>query len=600
MNNATEAFNDILDVNWDTKFEKARDVIKEKYGFVLSRSNYDKIRSVRRKNKKGKNKNKKNTIISPSKKTGTGGSSPPPTQTIQDLKDKIKFYKNLDPDDFLMLGMTKEIEIDSSMFTHYIKQGLYSKQKEKMTQERFVFKEPDWFVPHQSDMYNKMINGNCGIIGMRQLTYKTTTGLCATANKLYEHPESLIVQISTGMDLSKELIGKIDYDHRVASVWTKVLKTSNKESKILINNSRLICRPCKPSSLQGLTGGLWIDELDKIIVQKDTRQALAAALPIVITLLMEGKAFIWFTCNQASNEGVLQFEYFLRVLSEFGNFFPVFRVEEDPITKEFVLVQINNFDIEVPTETIAKRDFFRNMLFKLLAALHDTAFAKAQMLNIYDDSSGMFRAELVANAFEYWSESKIPKIAYNSVMAIDPGHTHATAVIILQQDKDGNLIEVFAKEYFGKAITEEAFKDEVFELYRKYHCREAYVESNSGGKWWRDHWVQRGMNVHLSNFGTANPNTGEVSNMGRAFERTWYERVLKEFLEQGKILLHNERLLEQFSLYNPTDNKERGKGDLVDALLHCCFWAAGGINYLMSLIENKKVMDDDTGGVILF
>jgi hypothetical protein len=334
-------------------------------------------------------------------------------------------------------------------------------------------------------------------------------------------------------------------------------------------------------------------------VDKQTRQALAAALPIVITLLMKGEAYIWITCNQASDEGVLQFEYFLRVLSEFGNFFPVFRIEEDPRTGEFILVQMNDFDIDIPTQEIPRRDFFRNMLFKLLAALHSEAFAKAQMLNIYDDSAGMFRAELVANAFENWSESKIPKLEHNSVMAIDPGHTHATAVIILQQDKDGNLIEVFAKEYFGKAISEEDFKDEVFELYRKYRCRELYVESNSGGKWWRDHWVERGLNCHLSNFGTANPNTGEVSNMTRAFERTWYERVLKDFLEKGKILLHNEALFREFSLYNPVDNKEKGKGDLVDALLHCCFWAAGGINYLMSLIENKESLPDTEGGVIL-
>jgi hypothetical protein len=401
------------------------------------------------------------------------------------------------------------------------------------------------------------------------------------------------------MDLSKELIGKIDYDHRVHSVWEPILKTSNKESKILTNKSRLICRPCKPSSLQGLTGGLWIDELDKIIVQKDTRQALAAALPIVITLLLEGKAFIWFTCNQASDEGVLQFEYFLRVLAEFGNFFPVYRVEDNPETGEFILVQINNFDIVIPEDPIQRRDFFRDMLFKLLTALHDEAFAKAQLLNIYDDTAGMFKAELVADAFEYWSESMFPRIPYNSVMAIDPGHTHATAVIILQKDRDGNLIEVYAKEFFGKTISEDDFKDKIFNLYKIYNVKEVYVESNSGGKWWRDHWVERGMNCHLSNFGTANPNTGDVTNMGKAFERAWYERVLKDFLEKHKIFLHNEALFREFSLYNPVENKEKGKGDLVDALLHCCFYAAGGISYLMSLVEEKEAIYSEEGGAIL-
>lgn len=529
------------------------------------------------------------TTTTPPLKNAKGAKNPLSIQEFQNLSWKEKIEASI-------FGI---LPLDIQALSLYERLGYLKEDESKEESRKFIFKEPEWFVPHQSKMYNAMIKGNCCVIGMRQLTYKTTTGLCASANKLHEHDDALIVQISTGMDLSKELIGKIDYDQRVASVWEPILKTSNKESKILTNRSRLICRPCKPSSLQGLTGGLWIDELDKIIVQKETRQALAAALPIVITLLLEGKAFIWITCNQASNEGVLQFEYFLRVLAEFGNFFPIFRIKDNPQTKEFELVQTNNFDIVIPADPIGKRDFFRNMLFKLLAALHDEAFAKAQMLNLYDDSSGMFRAELVADAFEGWSESNLPRLPYNSIMAIDPGHTHATGVIILHKDKDGNLHEVFAKEYFGKAISEDKFKDEVFTLYKDYYVREMYVESNSGGLWWRDSWIERGMNCHLSNFGVGSPNTGDVSNMGGAFERAWYERVLKDFLEKHKIFLHNEALFREFSLYNPVDNKESGKGDLVDALLHATFYAAGGIEYLMSLVENKEVIHSEEGGAIL-
>jgi len=351
--------------------------------------------------------------------------------------------------------------------------------------------------------------------------------------------------------------------------------------------------------LQGLTGGLWIDELDKIIRQKETRQALAAALPIVITLLMDNRAFIWITCNQASDEGVLQFEYFIKTLSKFGNYFPIFRIEDNPQTGIFELVQINNFEVDIPSDPILRKDFFKNLMYELLSSLYDEAFAKAQMLNVFDDSSGMFKSELVANAFDNWSEKNLPRLAYNSIMAIDPGHTHATAVIILQKDKFGNLHEVYAEEYYGKSITEEEFKDEIFELYRKYGVRELYVESNSGGLWWRDHWLSRGMNCQLSNFGVTRPDTGEVSNMQRAFERTWYERVLKDFLEKGKIFLHSQQLFKEFSLYNPVENKEKGKGDLVDALLHCCFHAAGGIQYLMELVQQKEIVDSMESGAIL-
>ena len=489
-------------------------------------------------------------------------------------------------------------KIDTTALTLYNTLGYLKEDEQEEVGRKFIFKEPEWFVPHQSNMYNVMLKGNCCIIGMRQFTFKTTTALIAAGNLLHTNNGSLIVQISTGIDLSKELIGKVDTDERVIPIWEPIMKVSNRESKVLSNKSRLICRPCKPSSLQGLTGGLWIDELDKIIGEKQTRQALASALPIVITKLMDNTGFIWITGNQASDEGALQFEYFLTVLAKFGNYFPIYRITD--VKGIFQLIQLNNFDIDIPIDPILRKEFFKDMMFQLLAALYDLAFAKAQILNLYDDSAGMFKAEDVAYSFDNWSKANFPKLAYDCVMAIDPGHTHATGVIILQKDKHGNLHEVYAQEYFGKQISEDAFKDEIFDLYREYGVREMYVESNSGGKWWRDHWVERGLNCFMSNFGNTNPQTGEVSNMKRAFERAWYERVLKDFLEKHKIFLHNEDLFREFSLYNPVEGKEKGKGDLVDALLHCTFHAAGGIEYLIELLQDKEGMDsEDPGGILV-
>jgi hypothetical protein len=47
-------------------------------------------------------------------------------------------------------------------------------------------------------------------------------------------------------------------------------------------------------------------------------------------------------------------------------------------------------------------------------------------------------------------------------------------------------------------------------------------------------------------------------------------------------------------------NKEKGKGNLVDALLHCCFHAAGGITYLMELLQDKEMFEgENPSGVTL-
>ena len=141
MKTCKSALDDILDINCDTSYDKAKTIIKDKYTLDLSRSNYDKIKSVRRKNKKGKkiNKKKKNNnssivVIG----EGGNGSSPRTTrfnkidddmieeiileransgETLSDnfIKTCIYFYKdirgkddkiqdNIDMEDFLNIG----------------------------------------------------------------------------------------------------------------------------------------------------------------------------------------------------------------------------------------------------------------------------------------------------------------------------------------------------------------------------------------------------------------------------------------------------------------------------------------------------------------
>jgi len=499
------------------------------------------------------------------------------------------------PERLLMLGMTKQIELDPSLFRLYIDMGLYRRDQEKLQQEYYTFREPEWFVPHQQEMFNYFMRGNVFVQGIRQLTYKTTTALIAAYAKGLIHKGLYIVQISTSKDLSKELLGKIVSDPRVNNIWKPKLKIALRESYTLQNSSKLLLRPCKATSLQGLTGGLWIDEIDKIIKQRETREALAAALPIVITLLRDNIGFIWITCNQAVGEGALQFEYFKRELMKFGNMFPVCDIlepSEDNPTRQ--LVQLNDFDVPVPIDPLENEQFWKEMIYRLQIALADEEFAKAQMLNIYEDISGMFKGKFITRAFESWAENLIPEFPTNVVMGIDPGHTHATGVIILALDNRGHVHEIYAKEFFGSQISEEKFKDLVHGLYREYGVRTGYCESNSGGLWWMDHWRLEGLTFWAANFGVANPNTGDVSNMQKAFERTYHERVLKHLLEKGKIHLHNQQLFKEFSLYNPTESKEKGKGDLVDALLHATFHIVGGMNYIMEIMkERAEIIEPD-------
>ena len=142
--------------------------------------------------------------------------------------------------------------------------GWFQKDVEKQTGKRYIYHEPEWLYEHQREMLKRMREGNIMVWGMRQLTGKTTAALIACYEKMYENPGLQIIHISASEKLSKELIGKVNSDPKLWEIWKNQIKGNYRESKTLMNRSKLLLRPCKYSALQGLTGGLWIDELDKM------------------------------------------------------------------------------------------------------------------------------------------------------------------------------------------------------------------------------------------------------------------------------------------------------------------------------------------------
>ena len=83
----------ILDIDFDTPYDKCKELIKEKYDENLSRSYYDKRRCVRRKSKKSKIKNKPNS-------TQKQSISDPPQETTGFIDD---------PNELLMSVAVREL-----------------------------------------------------------------------------------------------------------------------------------------------------------------------------------------------------------------------------------------------------------------------------------------------------------------------------------------------------------------------------------------------------------------------------------------------------------------------------------------------------------
>jgi hypothetical protein len=108
------------------------------------------------------------------------------------------------------------------------------------------------------------------------------------------------------------------------------------------------------------------------------------------------------------------------------------------------------------------------------------------------------------------------------------------------------------------------------------------------------------MNCVSNTFGIGQPQTGDVSHGHKAYERVWYERVLKDLFEKKRVHLHSDILFNEFGKYNPNKSKDKNKGDLVDALLIGIFWIVGGPQYIFDNLIEQGFIDDESGGVALF
>ena len=504
---------------------------------------------------------------------------------------------NHTPEQLLFLGMTRQIELDPNLFRLYIKQGLYARDQEERTQSYNYYKRPDFFNDYQHKLIQIFRRGSCLIVGARQKTWKTTTGLIAALEEMNENPNSTINFLSTSKPLAVELVGKIETDERVHSVWEPYLFGSYAEKRMIKNGSRLIPLATTRANAKGRTARiLWIDELDDFFLIAGCLDVLAAAVPQIITTMASGGK-VWITCNMGETRG---FHMFVEIMKKFGDLFPIYEIIEPDgqIYTERTIVRLNPPEKDSEIMEL-NQDTVDYIVHSILTLAKDKRYADAMVYNIKDTGTDPFPAELVTEAFESWNAELIPKYPINCVESVDPGFTHATGVIILKMDKDGHIWEAYAHEFFGGEITEEKFKQRIFVLYKDHGVKELYCEPNSGGSHWMFDWDLRGMNCISSTFGVGQPTTGDVSHEHKAYERVWYERVLKDLLEKRKIHLHNEILFNEFGKYDPNKSKDKNKGDLVDALLIAIFWIVGGPEYIYNNLIDKEIIDQGETTILL-
>jgi hypothetical protein len=483
----------------------------------------------------------------------------------------------------LCLQVSQQYDIDPIKANELLKEyGGYA----NIQADRWYYKRPDWLYPHQENFINIMRRGNCFVVGARQFTGKTTGTHVAAFEELWDNPGYSILLIAPTSPITKNLFQKIYNDEHLFDIYKHAIKSDLKESVRLTTNSVLDTGVCNASSLSGRTiNVVWIDEIHKIIEEKEGREALAFLLPAVLKTMLDGKGKVWITCNMSNNR---MFHAIMTILKKYGMWFPVCSITEPSQQQPIRQLVIENESIPAPdlSSPEAKEVFIKRFTADLQTSLMDAEFAKAQLENLADFSKDPFPPDLIERAFGPGSFDQHACVDVEAY--IDPGFEHATGFIILGRDTAGNVHELYSDEFYGGQISEDALKAMIADKCIKMHVQRLWVENNSGGLWWMQHFNALGIATMSTGFGTANPKTGDT-NVAKFLERGWYNRVLKHLLEAGKLRLHNPKLKQEWLLYDSTGaDKETGKGDLMDCLLQCAFYVAGGTSYLQDIANEQQ------------
>lgn len=473
------------------------------------------------------------------------------------------------------------------------------------------YRRPDWVYAWQSVGIDLMKNGHAMWQAGRQKIGKTTGAGIADFEEMLETPGTVITLVAPTQDLAKTLLFQMFKevltldDGTKFDLWNQLFKpyfiTDNALTKVLKNGSRIQVITLDYKAVQGIASDvIHIEEIDKAVREPQKLEALAGLFPQIRA--RKGFAKIRITCNNAS--GV--YRILRDELKQFGQYFPIYmekpRTRDQAFTGEHFI-----FNDHI---VLDKQPDVDDILEVLMDVLMGQGYTAMQLFNMDSYEGDLFNPDAMSISYNRDKKPIGKKLRYeHSGMGVDPGAIHAFAVTIYGMDG----VEVFhlsterwslseiPKDQWENVIDE--LTDECAYSYVKYHCEFIASESNSGAKLiipaigkkvkeilgrvqgnsfavWREIW---------SNFAgdTENlPNTHRV-------EKGDYITLLQYLFLYEHIALQDRNTDEhimrmEFARYDPSQLKEKYKGDCVDSTMHCLWWLCGGRKYIEKLLGRIK------------
>lgn len=598
--NATKALNDVLDANEQISFVDAEALLLKKYKVSLSRSNYDKIKSVRRNGKKKSLPGKKPKVpksIQKERTKTTGGKHSTSSLTKSQLdsmsiKAKLKMFGEMALDNYLLEGtesktlgkaidlLSKEEFIDQGEITD----GVY------WTSETPPYERPEFLYDHQKVAMKLMSLGHLLWQASRQLAGKTTAGLNKDFEDMLEESNYTVALVAPTVPLAVEVLYKflytpIKYQGKTYTYYKIIkpylLKKPNQNGFILKNNSRLMIVSLNQAGAQGRTiNKIHITELDKLGTEQSKRIALAG---VINSLRANKEAKVLIDCNMPT--GI--FRLLKQELYKFGRYFPIY--DEDPFDENDYQGRHTIINEDVLVKTPPTLDDILKIFSEILVSY---AFAEGQFYNIDDVSDECFNPSKVEIAYntEYNREDYFVR----TTAGIDPGgKIDAFGISIWSLTKSGKIVMRWVKRFFNAKHTAKELSKEIAKNLLLFKAEEIQSESSAGAPWSLSlitHYVNKYSEGKIRiPFKYVN-----FQGKGQALAKDNFVYLFKIILDMERIILFErdkeERALHhQIVKYIPNKSESNNNpDDLVESGFHGVWKLLGGFKYLKEITDQME------------
>lgn len=427
---------------------------------------------------------------------------------------------------------------------------------------------PTWLSPKQHEVADEVQKAiNIFLHGERQTGKDSAIAVGKFELLIKGNREHPIFFMASKYDTAIQIIDKILAEDRFEYILPFICKKFKDKVTFYnedggINTLQVI--DTTEAAVKGITGDLWIDDVDTIIKNKKGDVITKA---IMITR-SNAKINLTFTSNMGK-----------------GAYISLLETWKDPKWKDEIrIMELTRHDVP---HIIAEKDEF---LFATATAISGEGEARAQLLNEYDTTGDIFDHNTLQNAFmayEVFMAQRAAEIPVQStILSIDPsGEGHPIGWCIFRfgneciWEIDSGEIQMGSLDGNGQIWDINKIIGFFYRKCKQHFVKKAITESNSNGPAIAVSLRAKGIVVEMKNFG---PEKSVTSHLNKI-------EVVKWFFDQNAIVIKSERLLAELRIYNPFIDKELHKGDVADSFIHCIYELCGGMQFLQKKIKEAAV-----------